>query len=359
MLVIRKKRFIFVFVVFVLLLLFTCICSYYFISNVDSFSIEQRKFVAENMIYIGIIIIIIVAALFGYVYWGSLRVFTELDKLKEAVKHGNYDRIMFQKRLGQLGLEISDLFVHLNSISGKKTEKISAISCLNTFLLENIRLKMLVIDVQGMILSVSTSFLTEYDFDKSDIKSEYTQNLNELAEYMKDNPGAKIEIGGHTDYVGTDEYNMVLSGRRAMAVKNYLVDRGVKQDKVEIKKYGESAPIASNSSSSTRKYNRRIEFKVLEQGSERYLKVVSEKSKSANNDAANATSEGKVYRVQLFALSKEKTVDSFGVPNLKVREVNGVYKYYLGDFSSKSEANGVLASLKDKYPEAIVLESTK
>ncbi|MBO7481903.1 MAG: PD40 domain-containing protein [Bacteroidales bacterium] len=199
-----------------------------------------------------------------------------------------------------------------------------------------------------------------FDFDKSDIKSEYTKNLNDLAEYMKDNPGAKIEIGGHTDYVGTDEYNMVLSGRRAMSVKNYLVDRGVKQDKVEIKKYGESAPIASNSSSSTRKYNRRIEFKVLEQGSEKYLKVVSETNISKSADAGNATASGeKVYRVQLFALSKEKNVDSFGVPNLKVREVNGVYKYYLGDFSSKSEANGILASLKDKYPEAIVLESTK
>ena len=81
------------------------------------------------------------------------------------------------------------------------------------------------------------------------------------------------EIGGHTDVVGTEEYKIVLSGRRAMAIKNYLVERGVKQDKVEIKKYGESAPIASNNSNSTRKYNRRIEFKVLEQGSEKYLKV--------------------------------------------------------------------------------------
>jgi len=186
--------------------------------------------------------------------------------------------------------------------------------------------------------------------------------LNDLAEYMKDNPGAKIEIGGHTDYVGTEEYNFLLSGRRAMAVKDYLVNRGVKQDKVEIKKYGESAPIASNSSSSTRKYNRRIDFKVLEQGSERYLKVVSESSKStdsANSNAKNATSGEKVYRVQLFALSKEKGVESFNIPNLKVREVNGMYKYYLGDFNSKAEANDVLASLKDKYPEAIVLESLK
>lgn len=167
MLVIKKKRFIFVFIMFVLLLLLTCICSYYFISHVDTFSPEQRKFVAENMIFIGIVFVLIVAVLFGYVYIGSLRVFSELDKLKETVRYGNYDRVMFEKRLGRLGLEINDLFVHLNSISSKKTEKISAISCLNTFLLENIKLKMLVIDVRGMILSVSSAFLTDYDLDKS------------------------------------------------------------------------------------------------------------------------------------------------------------------------------------------------
>ncbi|MBO7571838.1 MAG: PD40 domain-containing protein [Bacteroidales bacterium] len=201
-----------------------------------------------------------------------------------------------------------------------------------------------------------------FDFDKYDIKSQYTKNLDELVDYMKDNPGAKIQINGHTDDVGSDEYNMALSGRRAMAVKNYLVDRGVKQDKVEIKKYGESSPIASNGSNSTRKYNRRIEFKVLEQGSERYLKVVSENNTSASNDNAknaNVNDGEKVYRVQLFALSSKKDVESFNIPNLKVREVNGKYKYYLGDFSSREEANEVLGGLGDKYPNAIVLESSK
>ena len=203
-----------------------------------------------------------------------------------------------------------------------------------------------------------------FDFDKYDIKSQYTKNLDELVAYMKDNPGAKIEIGGHTDYVGTEEYNFLLSGRRAMAVKDYLVKGGVKQDKVEIKKYGESAPIASNNSSTTRKYNRRIEFKVLEQGSEKFLKVVSESNKNAESNNGGNGAKGtvggeKVYRVQLFALSKEKNVASFNIPNLKVREANGMYKYYLGDFSSKAEADNVLSSLIDKYPEAIVLESSK
>jgi len=113
-----------------------------------------------------------------------------------------------------------------------------------------------------------------FDFDKSDITDKYKETLDKLSEYMKDNPGCKIEIGGHTDNVGTDEYNMLLSGRRARAVKDYLVAKGVKQDKVIEKKYGEGSPVASNNSSSTRKYNRRVAFKVLEQGSEKYLKVV-------------------------------------------------------------------------------------
>ncbi|MBR5984631.1 MAG: PD40 domain-containing protein [Bacteroidales bacterium] len=201
-----------------------------------------------------------------------------------------------------------------------------------------------------------------FDFDKYDIKPQYTKNLDELVVYMKDNPGAKIEIGGHTDYVGTEEYNFLLSGRRAMAVKDYLVKGGVKQDKVEIKKYGESAPIASNNSDATRRYNRRIEFKVLEQGSEKFLKVVSESNMSAesnNNKAKRSVSGVKVYRVQLFALSKEKNVASFNIPNLKVREVNGMYKYYLGDFSSSEEAEDALSSIRDKYPEAIIMESFK
>ena len=113
-----------------------------------------------------------------------------------------------------------------------------------------------------------------FDFDKSDITDKYKETLDKLSEYMKDNPGCKIEIGGHTDNVGSDEYNMLLSGRRARAVKDYLVAKGVKQDKVIEKKYGEGSPIASNNTSSTRKYNRRVAFKVLEQGSEKYLKVV-------------------------------------------------------------------------------------
>ena len=202
-----------------------------------------------------------------------------------------------------------------------------------------------------------------FDFDKYNIKSEYEGLLNKLSEFMVDNPGAKIEVGGHADYTGTDEYNYLLSGRRAMAVKDYLVGKGVKQDKIEVVKYGESKPIANNSRSSLRKYNRRVDFRVLIQGSDAYLKIKSETivdDGKGDPTAYNASRTTKVFRVQVFALSTQKPVNSFGIPNLKVREFNGVYKYYIGDFDTYEEAKQVMESLDEQYrSSAIVLESRK
>lgn len=192
-----------------------------------------------------------------------------------------------------------------------------------------------------------------FDFDKSEIVPKYKDNLDKLAEYMKDNPGCKIEVGGHTDYVGSDDYNYLLSSRRANAVRDYLLNKGVKNDKVISKKYGEKDPIADNNSNSQRRYNRRVQFKVLIQGSEKYLEVVEEHFDMSSE--SGRTSNGKVYRVQLFALSKSRPIESFGIPNLKVREVNGMYKYYLGDFASKSEASRILEGIKDKYPNSIIV----
>ena len=76
--------------------------------------------------------------------------------------------------------------------------------------------------------------------------------------------------------------------------------------------------------------------------------------------AYNASRTTKVFRVQVFALSTQKPVNSFGIPNLKVREFNGVYKYYIGDFDTYEEAKQVMESLDDQYrSSAIVLESRK
>ena len=102
-----------------------------------------------------------------------------------------------------------------------------------------------------------------FDFDKSDIKPEYYPVLDEAIDILKKHPDKKVIIEGHTCWIGTEEYNMELSLRRAASVKNYLISNGLNADKLSIKGYGEERPIADNTTKQGRQANRRVEFKVL------------------------------------------------------------------------------------------------
>lgn len=88
--------------------------------------------------------------------------------------------------------------------------------------------------------------------------------LDKLAGLIQANPNVKIEIGGHTDNVGNDQANQILSENRAKAVVDYLVKKGVDASKVSFKGYGETAPIDTNDTEEGRARNRRTEFKVVE-----------------------------------------------------------------------------------------------
>lgn len=74
----------------------------------------------------------------------------------------------------------------------------------------------------------------------------------------------RVEIGGHTDNVGSDESNMKLSHDRAKSVRNYLVKAGIKSERLEAKGYGETQAVADNETEEGRKANRRTEFVVLD-----------------------------------------------------------------------------------------------
>jgi OOP family OmpA-OmpF porin len=77
---------------------------------------------------------------------------------------------------------------------------------------------------------------------------------------MKDNPGLKVSVEGHTDSVGSDAYNERLSERRAHAVKDYLVHQGIDASRISTVGYGEAKPVASNKTESGRAQNRRAEI---------------------------------------------------------------------------------------------------
>jgi outer membrane protein OmpA-like peptidoglycan-associated protein len=87
--------------------------------------------------------------------------------------------------------------------------------------------------------------------------------LDKVVETLKANAGVRVEIGGHTDAVGSDTYNQGLSERRAQSVRNYLIQSGIEASRLEARGYGEYQPVASNTTRDGRALNRRIEFKVL------------------------------------------------------------------------------------------------
>jgi outer membrane protein OmpA-like peptidoglycan-associated protein len=104
-----------------------------------------------------------------------------------------------------------------------------------------------------------------FDFDKATFRTESYTELNKLERMMAENPNLKVEIAGHTDNIGSAAYNMQLSQRRAEAVKDFLVKKGIDPRRIVAKGYGETRPMASNDDEKEgRELNRRVEFKVIE-----------------------------------------------------------------------------------------------
>ena len=102
----------------------------------------------------------------------------------------------------------------------------------------------------------------EFATGKDEIKAKSFPSLNSLADLLKKKANYGLRIEGHTDNVGTDESNLILSQKRANAVKNYLIKRGVDGAKLDAFGYGASKPIADNDTPAGRQKNRRVEMKI-------------------------------------------------------------------------------------------------
>ncbi len=104
----------------------------------------------------------------------------------------------------------------------------------------------------------------EFDFNKATIRPSSFPELNQIVEMMKSFPDVVIEISGHTDNVGNDDYNQKLSEKRAKSVKNYIVNKGITAIRLKTIGYGEAKPIADDDTDEGRQKNRRIEVSILE-----------------------------------------------------------------------------------------------
>ncbi len=131
---------------------------------------------------------------------------------------------------------------------------------------------------EGIVVEFSGKVL--FGFDKSDLTPEATRNLSSLIEILNKYPDTDIEIQGHTDSKGSENYNQSLSERRALTVANYLVMNNITSTRVNTVGFGETVPKYSNDTEDGRAQNRRVEFLIT--ANEKMIRDAQKEAGSGN-----------------------------------------------------------------------------
>lgn len=105
-----------------------------------------------------------------------------------------------------------------------------------------------------------------FDFDRSNVRSDDAAILDEKLAVLQRNPDLQIRVTGHADERGSDEYNLALGNRRALAAKRYLTDRGIAESRIATSSMGEERPIAMGANEGAWAQNRRDEFTITSGG---------------------------------------------------------------------------------------------
>ncbi len=112
---------------------------------------------------------------------------------------------------------------------------------------------------RGLVLTLGDVL---FEFNNADLKAGALRNLYPLVTFLKDNATRSVAIEGHTDSVGAESYNLDLSQRRAEAVRRFLTENGIAQDRVTARGLGEAYPVDSNNTEPGRQMNRRVEIVI-------------------------------------------------------------------------------------------------
>lgn len=115
---------------------------------------------------------------------------------------------------------------------------------------------------EGNLLSVTFKGDVTFDTNSTELRPGLYNEINRVAAVLNQYPDTLISVEGHTDSVGSDEYNMDLSRRRAQTVKNLLVMRDVAENRIETIGFGKTMPVAGNETEAGRQKNRRVEIRI-------------------------------------------------------------------------------------------------
>jgi outer membrane protein OmpA-like peptidoglycan-associated protein len=114
----------------------------------------------------------------------------------------------------------------------------------------------------GLVMNLNSDYL-KFDFDKADLHSADKELLSRVAGILMTSPDYTVSVNGHTDDVGTDDYNQKLSERRAQAVRDYLVKSGLPAEIFTVTGEGKKRPLVTGTSEKARSKNRRVELGIV------------------------------------------------------------------------------------------------
>lgn len=259
----------------------------------------------------------------------------------------------------------------VEDIAGNGTKADTTLSALNISQVSGRR------NERGVVISLSS---ITFDTNKYEVKSEYHDALQEVAEVIQAYPKTKVQIEGHTDDVGDDSYNLELSKKRANSVMTYLVDNfGIEPARLTAMGYGEEKPIASNQTTEGRQKNRRVDIVLLTVDAQEPEEVKEPKGKKGEGQKTNRKPEIKgqrsvngKYVVQVGSFRQEINAETVVkmVEHMKlnyrvwISEVlthgSTWYRVMVGKFPDKASAQKVTDLIKEELDlEPAVMPSEK
>jgi hypothetical protein len=227
MILVKKTLFYFTLFLVCALLLLVGIAGHLAVMKGEFLEILQAKFHAETVIFISILSVVCAAVFFLIMVRRSVQVFRELDKIARLSRQGRYYSGDYMKRLGKLGGRIDNLFFELNRLNDAKSRKIFVQSRINRFLLDHCELRLLIIDLQGMVQHCSRRFAEQFNLRMDEIAG---KRITEIVEGLRFDELVReaerrregISAGKVTVKMGDQNYQAVLDLFPVLTDKNDL-----------------------------------------------------------------------------------------------------------------------------------------
>ena len=217
-------------------------------------------------------------------------------------------------------------------------------------LLEEVDVPIILMEEEKEIINTAVNHL-EFNFGSAVISFGSYSYLDELSNLLNNNPEWRIKLSGHTDNVGSESLNLLLSKKRAEAIREVLINRSVSSDRIIVKYYGETQPITGNDTEEGRQRNRRVDMLMIE------------KEDSPNQSNTGIAFEGETgiwFKVQVMASANKVPINDTNFKGVKdVHEYvgNGLFKYTVGKSNNFDQIyNVILKALKEKgFKEAFIV----